>query len=159
MSIGVLVRLCLVRHTGVRRYQVELLKVYLGGTISQHTSWDCLLPSFCALHKVLWAWTLGIGVFCGCIHWDWVPMALHFDWVWFSVVLSFCCREKFPWQGVTTTLICRNKWWDSHWGLCWFSRDPSVSSNNYDFTSNGQLSWVPNTRQSFLLVWQVLKSN
>jgi hypothetical protein len=28
-------------------------------------------------------------------HWDEPSTTLHFDWLWFSVMVSICCQEKF----------------------------------------------------------------
>lgn len=47
-------------------------------------------------------WTLGAGVFCRYIHWDWT---LHLSFLigWLSILLSICYREV---SGVKTTLTC-----------------------------------------------------
>lgn len=74
--------------------------------------WAFTTPPPLSQHKIPWA--LGEGVFCRCIHRIRTPQLcilidcgfLHFDWLWFSVVISVCCKEKFPWWGVRRLLTC-----------------------------------------------------
>lgn len=40
------------------------------------------------------------------IPWDMCAIVLPFDCMCFSVVVSHCCKDKFPWWGVRTTLFC-----------------------------------------------------
>ena len=51
--------------------------------------------------------SLPLGVVLVCM----LPLILcsknpHFEWLWFSVVVSVCCKEKFPCCGVKITLVC-----------------------------------------------------
>lgn len=49
--------------------------------------------------------------------------SLHFDWFCFSVTLSIYCKEKCPWWGVKTSLVCgcRDKYLHCNYRLDWFS--------------------------------------
>lgn len=37
--------------------------------------------------------------------WELGPTTLHFGWLWFSAVVSSCCKEKFLWWRVRTILV------------------------------------------------------
>lgn len=87
--------------------RVKLLTL-LGDTISQQILWSSgsyhlPTPSSTVLPR-LYVWEL----YCRCVHWNWAPK-LHFNWLWFSLTISICCKEKSLWWGTRTTLICGYK--------------------------------------------------
>ena len=70
-----------------------LLLIFLEDTVSPRKLPEPLAPTVLPplFHNVLCV--LGAEVFCMCIHWSWAPQLC---WLWFSVVVSICCKERFP---------------------------------------------------------------
>jgi hypothetical protein len=55
---------------------------------------------------------------------------LHCNWLWFSAMVSFYCKEKFLLGGVRATFISgyKEKYLESSQGLIWFSKLAIVRS-------------------------------
>ena len=85
-----------------------------------------------------------------------------FDWLQFSVMVSICCQQKFPWWGVKTTFICsyKDKCFECCQGLCWFRQVVVVGSSpsSHDFTGPGKLTDFQYQAQ-VPSCWVGLKSN
>ena len=70
---------------------------------------------------------------------------LHIFSFWLVVVFSnsFYCKEKFPWWGVRTTLLCglKDRYLECNQGLCCFSK-VAVSGSSRSMTSLALKSWL-----------------
>lgn len=82
------------------------LLMSLGETASQQTSRSFVLTvlTIASLQYKIQN-KIGVGVFCRCIHWYWVPQFCILIGCVFFVMVSICCKNRFSWWQVKTTLL------------------------------------------------------
>lgn len=111
--------------------------------VSQKT----LILELCSLFSnVLWA--LGSGDVFQMYRLGLGSTTLHFDWLWFSVMV--CVAKRSPWWGVRTTLICpyESNYLECCWGLC--CKVVIVGSLSRFMTSLALDSWLDFKYQAWL---------
>lgn len=102
---------------------------------------NCVFSNFFTVFLLVFSnflWDMGSRVFYQSI----CQLAMHsislfFDWLWFSIMVSSCCKENFPWWGVGTTLIWGNKdkYLECNYELFWFSRVVIIGFPSRSMTS------------------------
>lgn len=71
---------------------------------------------WCSLSIMCMNWVVGVSVGT---RYPMISCSLHFDQLWFSAMLSMCCKGKFLWFGMRATLTC--EYLECTWELCCFN--------------------------------------